>query len=85
MLPVEQILGQRFVCRIFIRRIFNKILIVRDNEKQDGPDRNWAVVNLEITNHTEISGAEKNFQSSFQFTYEGHAFLTYCGCPVPPI
>ena len=40
MLPVEQIMGQRFRCRIFIRRMLNKILIVRDNEKQDDPDRN---------------------------------------------
>ena len=58
--------------------MLNKILIVRDNEKQDDPDRNWAVINLE-NNHTESSVAKKTFQSCFQFRYEGHAFLTYCG------
>lgn len=79
MLPVEQIMGQRFTCRIFIRRMLNKILTVRNNEKQDDPDRNWAVVTLENTNHTESSGAKKTFQSCFPFTCEGHALLTYCG------
>lgn len=54
------------------------VILVREDEKQDGADRETAVVTLETNNPTGSSGTRISFQSCLS-RYRGQAFLPHCG------